>query len=210
MKERKSIVAFMIFAVLVILGVLVWIISNNRGNYHNITNTTAINTENESIYETQELVIETGTEGDVIVSSDSQAESGQELLEESGFAYFYGMEDDEGLPKRFGYVVEEDIEKREVPLREEDFKQLKKGQYFYSSREKAATAIVDVVGWYDGQIMYTARVPGAGAADTSPYYKIDDNTYVILFFEFNYINLPLDHIEVWDTDGNKLRDIEID
>jgi len=122
---------------------------------------------------------------------------------------------DKGIvTKRFGLIVEESIEERSVPLDEEDFKGLKKGQYFYSETAKAFGAeytvgIIDVVGMYDGEIMIGPRGLGTGMAQSRPYYQIEEDSYVVLFFEGENVRYKLDHIEVWDAEGNKLRVIEI-
>ena len=91
---------------------------------------------------------------------------------------------------------------------------MKRGQYLETEYAKAYNSgtigIVETIGKYDGQIMVTPRQLGTARAKTKPYYIIDDNAYIVLFFENNYTySFPLDHIEVWDAEGNKLRDIEI-
>ena len=198
-----------------------------------IFNITTIQNENIDFSEAYQLTSEQISEG-VIVNSQSVelsqeknnstesiiipnlAESENEILEETKFVYFYGEEyDDKNIPKRFGMVVEEDIIKRDNPLKEEAFKILKKGQYLETKYAKnynsQSIGIVETIGKYDGQIMVTPRQPGTARAETKPYYKIDDDTYVVLFFENNYTySFPLECIEVWDADGNKLRDIEIE
>ena len=197
--------------VLLALGIFIMVITSGQGKTEIITTSTPEITY-DSAYRTEELILEEDEiEDDRVISEENKEEWGSELLENSEFAYFYGMEEDEDLPKRFGYVVEEAMEEREVPLEEEDFKKLKKGQYFFSGRESATIpiGIVDVIGWFDGEIMHTARAPGSGIAKVSFYYKIDDSTYIILFFEHNLRSYPLERIEVWDAEGNKLRDIDI-
>ena len=125
------------------------------------------------------------------------------------------MDDYENLPKRFGYVIEENIKERNTPLKESDFEQLRVGQYGSSTLAEArgseyVVGIVDVIGAYDGLLMLHPRSPGTGMADSAmPYYIIDDNTYVILFFVGNNMLGQLTHVEVWDAEGNKLRDIEL-
>ena len=124
------------------------------------------------------------------------------------------MDDYENLPKRFGYVIEENIKERNTPLKESDFEQLGVGQYFTwggdPERAVYSLKIVEVVGACDGFLMIHPRSPGTGMIGSAmPYYIIDDNTYVILFFLANSIRGPLTHIEVWDAEGNKLRNIEI-
>jgi len=117
---------------------------------------------------------------------------------------------------KFGYNVEVEDTNREVPLTEEDFKQLRKGQYITSEKAECFEAeysvgIVEMIGMFDGQILHSHRSPGTGFASTTPYYILDENTYVLLCFKNDdIISSPLDHIEVWDADGNKLRDIEIE
>jgi len=148
------------------------------------------------------------------ITDSSITESEAELLEETKFSYFHGIEyEEETMPKRFGYVVEEKLIDREVPLNEVDFKELRKGQYMTSRLAETFNSeypgIIDIVGGYDGQMMATSRSPGTGLAKTKPYYKIDDNTYVVLYFEDLFTILPLERIEVWDAEGNKLREIEI-
>jgi len=145
--------------------------------------------------------------------ADNKSIEGDKNMAETETDYFDQLL--ESTTRRFKHMVEEDTIIREVPLVEEDFKQLKKGQYISSGIAKLSGAeyegVVEVIGKYDGQILYTPRMPGTGKANTSPYYRIDENTYVILFFSGNDITYgSLDYIEVWDADGNKLREIEID
>ena len=148
--------------------------------------------------------------------SNEKMEGEVPYLEETKFTYVTGRKYNEtSIPKRFGYVVEEEFVNREITLHEDDFKKLKKGQYIDSSHAEVfksdyTTGIIESIGMYDGQIMFTARALGTGMALTSPYYKINDDVYVILFFEDTLIDLPLESVEVWDAEGNKLREIEID
>lgn len=211
MKGQKSIILLILLVVSFVLSVLMWGMWRNQGTIENIGVTTERPVEEESSAQPQTLSTEEASKEETVTSDNSIVE-GEESLGETKFSYGYREHNKEDLPRRFGYVVEEDIEDREVPLQEEDFKKLREGQYFDSDRKNAKypIGIVDVVGWFDGQIMYTPRNDGTGEARISPYYKIDDNTYVILFFENNRRTYPLERIEVWDADGNKLRDIEID
>lgn len=208
MKKQREFLMLILLAMVFTLAAVVMMIFINRRSKENVAPTIAGYIEEKSSSQVQipseedNEVMENG-----VVPSYSAPEDEGDMLE---FVYGYGM-GEESIPRRFGYVVEENIKEREVPLQEDDFKQLRKGQYFFSGRDDTITpaGIVDVVGWFDGQLMHTPRNPGTGDAHTSPYYMIDDNTYVILFFEHNNRSYPLDHIEVWDADGDKLREIEI-
>lgn len=117
---------------------------------------------------------------------------------------------------KFGYNVEIESINRENSLIEDDFKKLRKGQYIISEtaeyyNSEYTIGIIESIGMFDGQILHNHRSGGTGFALTTPYYIIDENTYIMLFFENNdIIRCPLDHIEVWDAEGNKLRDIEIE
>lgn len=118
--------------------------------------------------------------------------------------------------ERFGYYVSENIIKREVPLAEKDFEQLKKGQYLHSNNDSAlepeGIGIAEMIGMYDGIIYYNpiALFHGNAKTGASPYYKIDEDTYVILLFrEKRPDSFPLESVEVWDAEGNKLHDINI-
>ena len=139
-----------------------------------------------------------------------------ESLEETKYAYIVDQIDDMKSTGRFGYVVEEDIKDRKVPLTEDDFTKLKKGQYFRSEYAEDSNStyisVEDKLGLEDGTIIHNpmSLTLSSGRLHISQYYRIDNNTYVVLFFENNIISNPLDHIEVWDADGNKLREIEID
>ena len=130
--------------------------------------------------------------------------------------------EEEAGKTKFGYVVREEIVNREVALREEDFNQLKKGQqikspwyrYFMSSAQPRE--VIETVGIFDGEIIYASVQNPYSLAlvplKRSLYYKLDENTYAVLFFSSTsgQTFLGLDHIEIWDEKGNRLKEVELE
>ena len=135
--------------------------------------------------------------------------------EETKYVYIVDQIDDMKSTGRFGYVVEEGIKDRRTPLTEDDFTKLKKGQYFRSEYvedfNSTYISVEEKLGPEDGTIIHNpmSLTLSSGRLHISQYYRIDDNTYAVLFFENDIISNLLDHIEIWDADENKLRDIEI-
>jgi len=122
--------------------------------------------------------------------------------------------------RKFGYYVREELVERQHPLTEDDFKQLRKGQkietfFLEWQSSMPPPGVIETVGMYDGEIITKLTYERYSFASipltTLPYYKIDENTYAILFFKnesplmkFN----TLERVEIWDAEGNRLRDIE--
>ena len=152
-----------------------------------------------------------------------------EVLEADISAFFAaqkGAEEEEAARiMRFGYAVREERVDREVPLHEDDFKQLWEGQKLQSMQNEYSMylssaqppGVVEKMGMYDGQIIYSMSRHQESRKlvpfHSNPYYIIDENTYVVLFFVDEFFFPPfsrLEHIEVWDAEGNKLREIELE
>jgi len=124
--------------------------------------------------------------------------------------------------ERFGYRVYENLIDREQALKEEDFKILKKGQYINqevaTQKEAEYLGVIETIGMYDGEITYNSPNPNKSPILTNLYYKIGDNTYVVLLFKNNSSKRqPLESVEVWEevvnSDGTyevKKRELEID
>ena len=133
---------------------------------------------------------------------DQLMERIEEMKEESG---------------RFGYYVSENFVEREYLLSESDFQQLSKNQYLQSvtaeNHGSEELSVIETIGMFDGLLYYNpiTLFHGNAKSQISPYYKIDDDTYVVLLFKVNRPDsFPLESVEVWDSEGNKLRDINIE
>jgi len=78
--------------------------------------------------------------------------------------------------------------------------------------------VIEIIGMYDGEIVYTMPNRNGLPLSTDVYYKIGENAYVVLLFKDRFsIANPLEKVEVWEEiwkeDGTyevKKRELEID
>jgi len=139
-----------------------------------------------------------------------EEEASSRIIRENALEYAYseGLQAvydyfDERTSYRFGGRVRENFIEREVELKEEDFENLRKGQYLNQKMADEGRSkyvgIVEMLGMYDGDMVYVMptenqKEPPLG----NPYYRIGENTYAVLLFKSNAAGYsPLETVEIW-------------
>jgi len=210
---KKIIIAMVL--VFVVVAMAVWSSGNESITNENITkeNTEIVSisielNEKGSTEEDMEEILNGNIEEQYNYDQDPYIKEFKKFIEETS--------------GRFNYHVYEEFIERKKPLNEEDFKKLKKGQYI---NQEVATlenskylGVIETIGMYDGEIVYTMPNRNGLPLSTDVYYKIGENTYVVLLFKDRFsIANPLEKVEVWEEiwkeDGTyevKKRELEID
>jgi len=211
---KKTIILMGIALTIVVL--VIWSSDNEPISKENITKEN-IEIISISIGVDDEIITEEYMEETLNITIEEQANNDNHNPHKEAFEKF--MEETSG---RFGYRVYEEFIERKKPLKEEDFKKLKKGQYINqevaTSKESEYLGIIETMGMYDGEIVYTLPNMNDSPLSTDVYYRIGENTYVVLLFRNQFsILAPLEKVEVWEEiwkeDGTyevKKRELEID